>query len=61
LPKYRHYRFDGAGNIRSAEWLDADGDEDVVRQVRERELNCPSEIWDRKRLVARIEADSKRT
>jgi hypothetical protein len=58
LPKYRHYKLDGTGNFRGAEWLDASDDEDAVRQVRNLKLSCPSEIWDRKRLVARIEATS---
>jgi hypothetical protein len=56
LPGYRHYRLDGAGNISSAEWIDATDDDDAVRQVRERRLPFQSEIWDRDRLVARIEA-----
>jgi hypothetical protein len=35
--------------------LDATDDEDAVRQVRQRKLACTSEVWDRNRLVARIE------
>ena len=56
MPGYRHYRLDGAGNISSAEWRDAADDGDAARKVRERKLPFPSEIWDRNRLVARIEA-----
>lgn len=56
MPGYRHYRLDGAGNISSAEWLEATDDEDAVRQVREARLQFTSEIWDRNRLIARIEA-----
>lgn len=56
LPGYRHYRLDGAGNISSAEWLEATDDDDAARQVRERRLSFGSEIWDGSRLVARIEA-----
>lgn len=56
MPGYRHYRLDGAGNISSAEWLEAADDGDAERQVRQRRLPVPSEIWDRNRLVARIEA-----
>lgn len=55
LPGYRHYRLDGAGNISSAEWLNATDDGDAIRLVRERKLGVPSEIWDRNRLVARID------
>jgi hypothetical protein len=56
LPSYRHYRLDGAGNISKAEWVEAADDEEAVRQVRGRKLPVASEIWDRNRLVARIEA-----
>lgn len=56
MPGYRHYRLDGAGNISSAEWLEAADDEDAARQVRERRLPFGSEIWDGQRLVARIDA-----
>lgn len=56
MPGYRHYRLDGAGNISSAEWLQATDDDDATRQVRERRLAFGSEIWDGSRLVARIEA-----
>jgi hypothetical protein len=56
LGQYRHYRLDGAGNITGAEWIEAGDDEDAIRQVRERKLANTSEIWDRDRLVGRIEA-----
>ena len=55
MPAYRHYRLDGTGNISEAEWLEASDDEDAVRQVRERALPMPSEIWDRDRRVARVD------
>ena len=56
---YRHYRFDGAGRISSAEWLDAADDDAAVRQVRELNLPFRSEIWDRNRLVARIDSRTR--
>ena len=52
---YRHYRLDGAGNINSADWLEAADDDQAIRQVQEQKLPHVSEIWDRNRLVARIE------
>jgi hypothetical protein len=55
VPAYRHYRFDGSGSISSAEWLDASDDSDAVRLVCELKLKAVSEIWDRNRLVARVE------
>lgn len=56
LPEYRHYRLDGAGNIVSAEWLDAVDDADAVRKARELKIPTDCELWDRNRFVARIEA-----
>lgn len=56
MPEYRHYRLDGAGNITSAEWLDAADDEGAVRSVAALKLRVPSEIWNGSRLVARVEA-----
>ncbi len=55
LSGYRHYKLDGAGNIRSAGWLDASDDDDAVRLVRELKLPVVSEVWHRNRLIARIE------
>ena len=58
MPKYRHYRLDGAGNISTAEWLEASGDEEAIREVRGRALPVASEIWSGNRRVARIEPGS---
>lgn len=58
MAKYRHYRLDGAAGINSAEWIEAGDDDEAVRLVRERGLAVASEIWDRNRLVARIEASA---
>ncbi len=57
LPSYRLYRLDGAGKITTAEWIDADSDEQAVRAA---EASCTTgkfELWDRRRLVARISKD----
>ena len=55
MPEYRHYRLDGAGSISNAEWLEAADDADAVRKVRQQKLSSISELWDRNRLVARVE------
>jgi hypothetical protein len=55
LPAYRHYRLDGAGSIKSAEWLEASDDEDALRKVRALDLREGSELWFRNRLVGRVE------
>ena len=55
MPSYRLYRLDGAGKIASAEWLEAADDGHAERHARELRLDAPCEVWDRKRLVVRIE------
>ena len=55
LPAYRLYRLDGAGQITNAEWLEADVDDDAIRQGRVIMDGAPSfELWDGQRLVARV-------
>lgn len=55
LPSYRLYRLDGAGKIVSAEWVEASDDAAAEKHARDRDLPVTSEIWERNRLVARIE------
>jgi hypothetical protein len=52
LPSYRLYRLDGAGNIMSADWLEAAVDEDALRQAHERVDGSRFELWDRNRLIS---------
>ena len=56
LPSYRLYCLDGTGRITTAEWLEANDDAEATKQAHERKLRVASEVWDRSRLVARIEA-----
>ena len=51
VPTYRLYRLDGAGNIATADWIEAEGDEDALRQARERNQTPRFELWERGRLV----------
>jgi hypothetical protein len=55
LPSYRLYRLDGAGKITSAEWIEAGDDADASRQASASAANGVVELWDRSRLVARID------
>jgi hypothetical protein len=57
LANYRLYRLDGAGKISSAEWLEAADDADAERQARDGNSGGTVELWDRNRLVARIELE----
>jgi hypothetical protein len=55
LASYRLYCLDGAGKIMTAEWLEADSDAAALDQARQREQPLACEVWDRERLVGRIE------
>ena len=55
MVSYRLYRLDEAGKISSAEWIEATDDEDAARKARLRSKDGTCEVWERNRLVARIE------
>jgi len=55
LGTYRLYRLDGAGRIATAEWIESVDDAHAERHARELKLDCTCEVWDRKRLIARVE------
>ena len=55
MSSYRLYRLDGAGKISSAEWIHAADDEEARREAGQRTMFGSYELWDRNRLVARIE------
>jgi hypothetical protein len=52
------YLLDADGNISTAEWLDAEDDDGAIEQARKRKLKVVCEVWNRSRLVARIEPGS---
>jgi hypothetical protein len=58
LPSYRLYRLDEAGKIATGEWIEAPHDEDAVRLANERAGEGKHELWDGRRLVARIGKDA---
>lgn len=53
MPAYRIYRLDRAGKIESAEWIAADDDEQAMELARQKGLPC--EVWERGRLVGRVD------
>jgi hypothetical protein len=53
LPNYRLYRLDGAGKITNAEWIEAAGDDDALRDARARADSGSFELWEKNRLVQR--------
>ena len=55
MPSYRLYRLDGAGKITTADWIDAEDDEAAKQAAELRVDSSTVELWDRNRLIARIE------
>lgn len=51
---YRYYCLDAAGHLHSAEWFQAEGDEDAITQVEAAHPNALCEIWQGPRLVAKL-------
>ena len=54
---YRLYCLDGVGKIVTAEWIDAADDAEAARIARANKSTLAREVWDRTRLVTRVEAD----
>ena len=54
---YRYYCLDGVGRLYSAEWFEAESDEDAVRQVEAKHPAQICEIWQLGRMVARLGPD----
>jgi hypothetical protein len=59
VPNYRLYRLDGAGQIVTADWIEAERDEDALREAHVRVEGAEHELWQRGRLVARISAEQR--
>ena len=57
LHGYRLYRLDGAGNIMSADWIEAESDADALKEVRQQVDGVRYELWARDRLVERYHPD----
>lgn len=50
----QYYRVDGLRGFHEIEWFFAASDEDAISKVLARFPNEPSEIWQRKRFVAKL-------
>ena len=57
MPGYRLYRLDDAGKITTAERIDAAEDDEALQKARPRALAGKYELWDQRRLVARLSSD----
>jgi hypothetical protein len=52
---YRYYCLDSAGHLHSAEWFYAESDEKAIAQIEAEHPEATCEIWQGKRLVAKLE------
>jgi hypothetical protein len=59
LGNFRLYRLDGAGKIASAEWLDADDEAQALDLARGLNATTTVEVWNRNKLIGRVEPGSK--
>lgn len=57
MSAYRVYCLDGASRFLSAEWIDADNDDHALALAAQLAHGMTREVWDRDRLVGRIEMD----
>ncbi len=53
-PRYRLYRLDGAGKISTAEWIEAERDDEAVSKLAALDEKGPCELWEGRRMVIRI-------
>ena len=60
MRSYRLYRLDGAGRIMTAEWMEAADDDGAAEQAHDRRGGEAYELWDRQRLIARVNGCSAR-
>ena len=57
MSAYRVYCLDGASRFLSAEWIEAENDEQALALAAQLTQGIAREVWDRDRLVGRIEMD----
>lgn len=58
-PNYRVYCHDGANKVVNAEWVDAQTDGDAIAFVKATYPSYDCELWEGRRLVARIESNRR--
>jgi len=51
---YRLYCLDGVGKVATAEWIEADDDQDAIELAHGMMDGMACELWSGKRLVARL-------
>ena len=58
MATYRLYCLDGVGKVASAEWIDADSDEEALDEAERLRRGRSCELWANSRLVARLGQDA---
>ena len=51
---YRYYCLDSTGRLHDATWFHAENDADAIRQIEAKHPGDKCEIWQGKRLVAKV-------
>lgn len=51
---YRYYCLDGAGHLHDAAWFCAESDADAIAQIEAKHPDATCEVWQGKRLVAKL-------
>lgn len=54
MAEYRLYGLDGVNKVSSGDWFDADDDETAIEAAKEAMDGHDCELWQGKRLVARL-------
>ncbi len=54
LKSYRYYCLDSTGELHSADWFEAESDEAAIAQIEAKHPDALCEIWQGRRLVAKL-------
>lgn len=60
MASYRLYGLDGVRKVASAEWIEADDDYAAIEAAKTRFHGSGCELWQGRRLVARLDGRSER-
>jgi hypothetical protein len=60
MAQYRLYCFDGADKVWTADWIEADSDEEAIHTPRTMETGVKCEVWQAGRLVATVASGGTR-
>jgi hypothetical protein len=58
-PNYRVYCYDGLNKVVSAEWVEAQSDQEAIALIEAKYPNYECELWEGRRLVAKIQSSRR--